>query len=130
MPADDPPFDPRVARVPAAWLALYPDFTARLEAAHAAATPELRAATEAMLRALDARARRQEALLVSQFALTPAQARLAAHIRDGGALGDYAAANGIAESTARQHLKIIFQKAGVRRQAELVARLRSADLSG
>lgn len=123
MSEEEPPFDPKVVRVPPAWLALYPDLLDRLAAAHAGAAPELKAATEAMLRAMDASVRRQEQRLATQFELTPAQARLAAHIRDGGSLADHAAAAGIAQGTARQHLKIIFQKIGVSRQSELVARL-------
>jgi DNA-binding CsgD family transcriptional regulator len=123
---DELPIEQRLAGLAPGYTALYPDLIERLKAAQAAGNPELQAAADALLRAYEAMARRQEALLVSRFELTPAQARLAAHIRDGGGLADYATASGIKESTARQHLKLVFQKLGVRRQAELVARLRDS----
>ncbi len=68
------------------------------------------------------RAVSQEAL-VARYDLTAAEARLAARLADGESLADAARANNIAEGTARQQLKMVFQKTDTRRQAELVARL-------
>ena len=118
-----PSLDPRVVRIPPAYRALYPDLSARLAEAHDAGNPEVRAAAAAMIEALDANARRQEGILIAQFDLTPAQARLAVHIRDGGTLAEYSMRTGLTANTVRQHLKLVFQKIGVRRQSELAALL-------
>lgn len=58
--------------------------------------------------------------LQAQFGLTATEAQLALHIADGGDLGGYAAARGVSRNTARNQLQTVFEKAGVRRQAELV----------
>lgn len=125
--SDNAPFDPRVVRVPPAYRALYPDLPARLAAAHAAGNPEAKAAAAAMIEALNANARREEGMLISQYDLTPAQARLAVHVRDGGTLASYSEEAGLKVNTVRQHLKMVFQKVGVRRQSELVALSLSGD---
>ncbi len=119
--ADKPSLDPRVVRIPPAYRALYPDLPARLAEAHDAGNPEVRAAAAAMIEALAANARRQEGIMIAQFDLTPAQARLAVHIRDGGTLAEYSTRTGLTANTVRQHLKLVFQKIGVRRQSELAA---------
>jgi DNA-binding CsgD family transcriptional regulator len=54
------------------------------------------------------------------FSLSPAQARLAISLVSGQSVHEAAAALGIAESTARQYLKLIFQKTGWRRQVDIV----------
>lgn len=59
-------------------------------------------------------------LLRLLFDLTPAEARLARHLVEGRAPAEAAALMGIAESTSRVHLRHIFAKTGVHRQAELV----------
>ena len=59
--------------------------------------------------------------LRASFGFTPAEARLAARISSGAALDEAAASLGISKKTGRNQLKIIFAKAGVHRQAELVA---------
>ena len=64
----------------------------------------------------------QDALKAS-FALTPAEARLAIRISSGEVLELIAEALGISKETARNQLKSIFHKTGVRRQGELVALL-------
>ena len=63
------------------------------------------------------------ALLRSMFDLTPAEARLARNLAAGRSLRQAADEAGIAYETARWHLKILFQKTGTRRQAELVGKL-------
>lgn len=62
-------------------------------------------------------------LLVDAFGLTPREAQLALALRDGAALSHAAWRLGITEGTARQYLKCVFAKTGVRRQSELVALL-------
>jgi DNA-binding CsgD family transcriptional regulator len=54
------------------------------------------------------------------FSLSPAQARLAISLVSGQSVQQAAGALGIAESTARQYLKLIFQKTGWRRQVDIV----------
>jgi DNA-binding CsgD family transcriptional regulator len=58
--------------------------------------------------------------LRSRFGLTCAEANLAIEITRGDGRKAAAARLGIAVTTARTHLTHIFEKTGVRRQAELV----------
>jgi len=62
-------------------------------------------------------------VLIELFALTPAEARLAAVIARGISLRDAANELGIARETARNQLKSIFAKTHTHRQSELVALL-------
>jgi DNA-binding CsgD family transcriptional regulator len=59
-------------------------------------------------------------LLRLLFDLTPAEARLTRLIAQGHAVADASRCLAITEATARVHLKSIFLKTGVTRQAELV----------
>lgn len=59
-------------------------------------------------------------LLRQMFDLTPAEARLARLLVGGRAPAEAARALGITEGTARTHLRRVFEKIGVNRQAELV----------
>jgi DNA-binding CsgD family transcriptional regulator len=61
--------------------------------------------------------------LTRVFGLTGAEAKLAARLAAGESLNAVVDDLGIARETARNQLKAIFQKTGVRRQAELVALL-------
>mgnify|MGYP001105872717 CR=1 FL=1 len=67
------------------------------------------------------RRRPPEAVLRDVFGLTAAEARLAARLACGEALETIADDLNVTKETARFHLKRIFAKTGVRRQAELVA---------
>lgn len=67
------------------------------------------------------RRRPPESALRDVFGLTVAEARLAARLACGEALETIADDLNITKETARFHLKRIFAKTGVRRQAELVA---------
>ncbi|MDE1936205.1 helix-turn-helix transcriptional regulator [Bradyrhizobium sp.] len=60
------------------------------------------------------------AAFADHFGLTPAQAALAQELLQGDGLAAVAARLGITHATAKTHLMHIFQKTGVRRQAELV----------
>src|SRR4051794_3130752 len=62
-------------------------------------------------------------LLQALFDLTPAEARMASQITAGKSIEQISSATGIAQNTIRTHLKSIFQKTGVQRQAELVSLL-------
>ncbi len=54
------------------------------------------------------------------FGLTPAESQVAALLGEGKSLRDIAAVTGRSEGTVRWHLKQIFRKTGLSRQAELV----------
>ncbi len=62
-------------------------------------------------------------LLRRLFGLTPAEARLCELLAHGQSLRDASGQLGMAISTARTHLKSIFSKLRVRRQAELIAKV-------
>jgi DNA-binding CsgD family transcriptional regulator len=74
---------------------------------------------------LERRARPPQEALLSSFGLTTAEARLAMRMASGAALETVADELRISKETARNQLKAVFQKTGVRRQAELVALLAS-----
>ncbi|MBB3953913.1 helix-turn-helix transcriptional regulator [Novosphingobium sediminicola] len=57
------------------------------------------------------------------FGLTITEASLAAYLAAGHSVSDFAAARGIAEGTARLHLKRVLAKTGTGRQSELVRRI-------
>jgi DNA-binding CsgD family transcriptional regulator/PAS domain-containing protein len=57
------------------------------------------------------------------YGLTPSQARLAEFLATGSALADAAARMNITLASAREYLKLIFQKTGTTRQAQLVRKI-------
>ncbi|MBX3489069.1 alpha/beta fold hydrolase [Parvibaculum sp.] len=57
------------------------------------------------------------------FGLTPAEARLAARLKDGLSLKEAAAELNIAVNTARNQIKSVFEKLGVNRQSDLIRHL-------
>jgi DNA-binding CsgD family transcriptional regulator len=63
--------------------------------------------------------------MASRWGFTPAECDVAGRLAAGADLGAIAAALGITLHTVRGHLKHLYTKAGVHRQAELVARLLS-----
>ncbi len=63
------------------------------------------------------------------YGLTRAEARLTALIVEGRALADAAASLGVSENTAKFHMKSVFGKIGVSRQAQLMRRV-LADVGG
>lgn len=62
-----------------------------------------------------------ESVLQSLYKLTPAQAKLAVAIARGRDLNEYCEEADVRRTTARTHLRLIFDKLGVRRQAEVAA---------
>jgi DNA-binding CsgD family transcriptional regulator len=70
------------------------------------------------------------AAFTKRHKLSPAEAGLAARLVAGMSLRQAAAAAGVSENTVRSHLKRIFVKSGVRRQAELVRRVLTEEASG
>lgn len=67
-------------------------------------------------------------LIQGLFDLTAAEARVAAGLIDGRSVSDLASQNGVGVETIRTQVKSILGKTGVQRQAEFVAKFRSADL--
>ncbi len=63
--------------------------------------------------------------LQRRYGLTPSEAKLAQRLSHGDSLREVAEQIGLTYETARWYLKIIFQKTGVRRQAELLRLLLS-----
>ena len=59
-------------------------------------------------------------LLRQLFGLTAAEARLTAALVEGNSVKEFAEATGVSLNTARTHLKNLFIKVGVKRQAALV----------
>lgn len=101
------------------YASLYPSVIGRLRAAAEAGNPYVNKAVE-----LFANVSRQSetghiARCSARFELTVAQARLALFVAEGGTIREYAELLGIKISTVRTHLKSIFAKTGVKRQAEL-----------
>jgi DNA-binding CsgD family transcriptional regulator/PAS domain-containing protein len=63
------------------------------------------------------------------YGLTPAEARLTSLVVDGGDVSSAARALGVSRNTVKYHLKTVFEKVGVSRQAQLVRRV-LADVGG
>jgi DNA-binding NarL/FixJ family response regulator len=57
------------------------------------------------------------------YDLTPAEARLLAALVDGERIGAYARRTGVSVTTAKSHLRALFDKVGERRQADLIRRV-------
>lgn len=68
-------------------------------------------------------AARRGALLQTVFHLTPAEAQVALALGDGASAELIAARRGVSIGTVRAQIKVVFSKLGVRRQAEVAARL-------
>jgi DNA-binding CsgD family transcriptional regulator len=62
-------------------------------------------------------------LLQALFDLTPAEARLASQLTTGKSIEQITLSSGLSLNTIRTHLKSVFSKTGVQRQAELVSLL-------
>jgi DNA-binding CsgD family transcriptional regulator len=56
----------------------------------------------------------------TRFGLTPAEARLAAHLLDGGTPASYAQSQGLSPHTVRNHLRSIYAKTNTNRQVSLL----------
>jgi DNA-binding CsgD family transcriptional regulator/PAS domain-containing protein len=76
-----------------------------------------------LLTDLTSEARPDVALLCALFGLTAAEARVAAEIASGAGIDAAAARLNVSRETARSHLRIVFDKTGKRRQAELASLL-------
>jgi DNA-binding CsgD family transcriptional regulator len=77
-------------------------------------------AADAMLVVRAPRPQAQAERVAAAYGLTPAEARLLAALSEGERVADYADRAGIALSTAKTHLRALFEKTGVNRQADLM----------
>ena len=75
----------------------------------------------------EGRPRIDAGLVAKALDLTPAESELAAMLAAGGSVHDIAAATGRTEGTIRWHLKRIFRKQDISRQADLVRRVLSLE---
>lgn len=116
---DDDPFDQRLLKSAQAYAKLYPSVTARLKAAYESGNPMARQVAKAVAAAEVRAERHREAHLGAAHKLSPQETRIVLHLVDGGTVASCAEALGVVESTVRSHLKSVFAKTGVRRQAEL-----------
>jgi DNA-binding CsgD family transcriptional regulator len=66
------------------------------------------------------RAESKERILEQLFELSPMQARLTALLMTGRRIRDIAPMLGLTEGSARQYLKRVFKKTGIKRQADLI----------
>jgi DNA-binding CsgD family transcriptional regulator len=103
---------------------LYPSILPRLRQAYEGGNPMVKQAVLAMAAALARAQARREGRLRNDHGLTPTEVKVVLHLVDGGTVSSCAAALAVAESTVRSHLKSVFAKTGVQRQAQLAALLK------
>jgi DNA-binding CsgD family transcriptional regulator len=104
---------------------LYPSIVPRLRQAYESGNPMVKQAVLAMAAALARAQAARERRLRSEHGLTPSEVKVALHLIDGGTVTTCAEALQVAESTVRTHLKSVFAKTGVTRQAQLSNLLRA-----
>jgi DNA-binding CsgD family transcriptional regulator len=121
--ADDetpPEFKLQLPKRMRAYFELYPKLHGRLKTIADSPDPAIRAKAGALAAMMLRRRDGADGRLLDPYSLTPAEARLATHIGDGGSVADYAVQQKVSEGTVRTHLKAVFAKTGVHRQADLV----------
>lgn len=124
--SDDDAFDHRLVEPARAYAKLYPSIITRLKAAYDGGTPLVRQVAGALGEAMRRAEAHREQRLQQEHGLSPQEIRVALHLIDGGTVATAAEALGLAESTVRTHLKAVFSKTGVRRQAALSSLLSGA----
>ncbi|MET0274953.1 MAG: LuxR C-terminal-related transcriptional regulator [Phenylobacterium sp.] len=117
--SDDDAFDQRLLKRAQVYARLYPSILNRFRASHESGQPLVRQLARAMTAALDRSEADRELLLRDEHGLSPQEARVVLHLVGGGSVTTCAATLMVAESTVRSHLKSIFAKTGIRRQAHL-----------
>lgn len=104
------------------WVQVFPAAAAMMPAA-CGLNPEPLAAV--YIRDAELRMAPSAEALRKRYGLTRAEAKVALHIHEGRTLSETADALGVSVNTAKTHLKMIFEKVGVTRQAALVRELSS-----
>jgi len=110
-----------VAEAAGIYAELYPSIVERLRAAAASSNPEIRKRMAVLAKAAAEREARRRQRLMQMFGLTQTEARLAAHLADGGSVQGYAEIFEVSVATVRSQLKAVFAKANVNRQSALAA---------
>jgi DNA-binding CsgD family transcriptional regulator len=116
---DDDAFHKLLIQPSEGYARLYPSILTRLRQAYESGNPMVKQAVVAMAQALARAEGRRERRLKDDHGLTPSEVRVALHLIDGGTVASCAEAMEVAESTVRSHLKQVFAKTGVTRQAQL-----------
>src|SRR5512140_2499359 len=98
---------------------LYPDFPARIREIWNSDSAFIREKVAFIKAVFERREESRGDHLCRRFGLTPAEARIAVYIFEGGSVSGYAEQAGRSELTVRTHLKSVFRKTGISRQAEL-----------
>lgn len=124
MTDDKKAFDKRLVKNAEIYGQLYPSIGPRLRAAFESGNPLAMQVARAMGLALDRAEGAREQRLRDGHGLTPQEVRIVLHLVDGGTVASAAVALDVAESTVRTHLKSVFAKTGVTRQAQLANLLR------
>lgn len=120
---DDERLHQRLLEQAKAYSRIYPSIIPRLKAALEGGDANLRELVRAMTEALERVEGQRERQLKEGWGLSPQEVRVALHLIDGGTVASCAQALGIAESTIRTHVKAVFAKTGLNRQAQLATLL-------
>jgi DNA-binding CsgD family transcriptional regulator len=116
---DDPSFHRRLTWSLGAYGSLYPSMAGRIRVIKQSQDPLIRERLEALDIVEEGGDQVRLASFAGRYRLTPAEARIALHLAGGGDIAGYAAASGVSPGTVRTHLKAVFAKTGVHRQAAL-----------
>lgn len=103
----------------------YPSVIPRLKAALDSRDPNLRDLVRALTDAYERSERQRERQLRDGWSLSPQEIRVTLHLVDGGTVATCAEQLGVAESTIRTHLKSVFVKTSLNRQAQLPSLLQN-----
>lgn len=103
----------------------YPSVIPRLKAALESGDPNLRDLVRALTEAHERFEGQRERQLQEGWALSPQEVRVTLHLIDGGTVATCAEQLGLAESTIRTHLKSVFVKTNLNRQAQLPSLLQN-----
>ncbi len=100
---------------------LYPSIRERVRVISTIPDPAIQAKLALLMRMVDRRSEARAAELSARFGLTRAEAALARWLADGGSVTGFAESRRVSPGTVRTHLKSIFAKTGVHRQAQLAS---------
>ncbi len=108
---------------------LYPSLPERLRLILDCPNPGIRQRLQELGRVLGERNDERTAWIVEKYGLTPAEARVALHLAEGGTIASCSREFGIGPGTVRTHLKAVFAKTGINRQAGIATLLARRRLS-
>lgn len=123
--SDDHRIRQRMLEQARAYSRQYPSVIPRLKAALDGADPNLRDLLRALTEAYERSEGQRERQLRDDWALSPQEIRVTLHLIDGGTVTTCAEQLGVAESTVRTHVKSVFAKTNLNRQAQLTSLLQN-----